>query len=64
MNWFLGVSVEQSPVEITTQKSYILDFLSWFGMSDCNPDELLMTAKTLIDKSLCLDFTSDALKGL
>ena len=56
MKWFLGVSVEQSPGEITfLRKSYISDLLSCFGMSDCNPFDLLVTANTRIDKSTCLD---------
>ena len=34
IKWFLGVSVDQSPGKITfSQKSYILDLLSCFGMS-------------------------------
>ena len=52
MKWFLGVSVDQSLGKITfSQKSYILDLLSCFGMSDCNPCDLPMTANTRIDKS-------------
>ena len=56
MKWFLGISVEQSSGEIFfSQKSYILDLLTCFGMSDCNLCDLLMTANTRIDKSSCLD---------
>ena len=56
MKWFLGVSVDPSPVKITfSQKSYILHLLSCFGMSDCNPYDLSMTANTRIDKSSCPD---------
>ena len=37
MKRFFDVSVEQSPGEITfSQKSYNSNFLSCFGMSDCN----------------------------
>ena len=65
MKWFLGVSVDQSPGKITfSQKSYISDFLSCFGMSDCNPCDLHMTAKTRIDKSSCPDLESDTFKDL
>ena len=65
MRWFLGVSVEQSPGQITfSQRSYILDLLSCFGMSDCNPRDLLMTANTRIDKSSCLVLNSDTFKDL
>ena len=56
MKLFLGVSVEQSPGEMTfPQKFYILDLLSCFGMSDCNPRDLPMTANTRLDRSSCLD---------
>ena len=65
MKWFLGVSVEQSPGGITfSQKSQILDLLSSFGMSGCNPCDLLMTASTRIDKSSCPDLESDTFKNL
>ena len=65
MKWFLCVSVEQSLGEITfPQKSYILDLLSCFGMSDCNPCDLPMTANTRIDKSSCVDSESDTFKDL
>ena len=65
MKWFLGVSVEQSPGKITfSQKSYILDLLSCFGISDCNPCDLPMTANTRIDKSSCPDLESDTFKDL
>ena len=65
MKWFLGVSVNQSPGKITfSQKSYILDLLSCFGMSDCNPCDLPMTANTRIDKSSCPDLESDTFKDL
>ena len=65
MKWFLGVSVDQSPGTITfSQKSYILDLVSCFGMSDCNPCDLPMTAKTRNDKSSCLDLQSDTFKDL
>ena len=33
-------------------------------MSDCNPCDLPMTAKTRIDKSSCRDLESDTFKGL
>ena len=65
MKWFLGVSVDQSPGKITfSQKSYILDLLSCFGMSDCNPCDLPTTANTRIDKSSCPDLESDTFKDL
>ena len=65
MKWFLGVSVEQSPGEsIFSQKFYILDLLSCFGMSDCNHRDLPMTANTRIDKSFCRDLESDTFTGL
>ena len=65
MKWFLGVSVDQSPGKITfSQKSYILDLLSCFGMSDCNPCDLPMTANTRIDKRSCPDLESDTIKDL
>ena len=65
MKWFLGVSVEQSHGEITfSKKSYILDFLSCFSMSDCNPCDLHMTAITRNDKSSCPDLESDTFKDL
>ena len=65
MKWFLVVSVEQSPGEITfSQKSYILDLLSCFGMSYWNPCHLPMTASTRIDKSSCPDLESDTFKDL
>ena len=65
MKWFFGVSVEQSPGEITfSQKSFILDLLSSFGMSDCNPCDLPMTANTRIDKSSRPDLESDTFKDL
>ena len=65
MKWFLGVSVDQSPVKINfSQKSYILDLFSCFGMSDCNPCDLPMTANTRIDKSSCPDLESDIFKDL
>ena len=65
MKWFLGVSVDQSPGEITfSQKSYILDLLSCFGMSDCNLCDLPMTANTRIDKSSCPDLEFDTFKDL
>ena len=65
MKWFLGASVDQSPGKITfSQKSYILDLLSCFGMSDCNPCDLPMTANTRIDKSSCPDLESDTFKDL
>ena len=60
MKWFLGVSVEQSPGEIIfSQKSYILDLLSCFGMSNCNPYDLRR-----IDKCSCPDLESDTFKDL
>ena len=60
MKWFLGVSVDQSPGKITfSQKSYILDLLSCFGMSDCNRCGLPMAANTRIDKSSCPELESD-----
>ena len=62
---FLKVSVEQSAGETTfSQKSYILDWLSCFGMSDCNPCDLSMAAKTRIDKSSSPDLESDTFKDL
>ena len=65
MKWFLGVSVDQSPGKITfSQKSYILDLLSCFRVSDCNPCDLPMTANTRIDKSSCPDLESDTFKDL
>ena len=67
MKMFLGVSVEQSPGEITfSQKSYFLDLLSCFGfgMSACNPCDLPMTANTRIDKSSCPDLESDTFRDL
>ena len=65
MKWFWGVSVEQSPGKIIfSQKSYILDLLSCFGMSDCNCCDLPMTANTRIDKSFCSDLESDTFKDL
>ena len=65
MKWSLGVSVVQSPGKITfSQKSYILDLLSCFGMSDCNPCDLPMTANTRIEKSSWLDLESDTFKDL
>ena len=65
MKWFLGVSVDQSPGKITlSQKSYFLDILSCFGMSDCNRCDLPMTANTRIEKSSCLDLESDTFKDL
>ena len=65
MNWFLGVSVEQSPGEITfSQKSFILDLLSCFGISDWNPCDIPMTANTRIGKSSCPDLESDTFKDL
>ena len=61
----LGVSLDQSPGKITfSQKSYILDLLSCFGMSDCNPCDFPMTANTRIDKSSCPDLESDTFKDL
>ena len=63
--WFLGVWVDQSPGKTTfSQKFYILDLLSWFGMSGCNPCDLPMTANTRIDKCYCLDLESDTFKDL
>ena len=65
MKWFLGVSVDQSPGKKTfSQKSYILDLLSCFGMSDCNPCDLPMTANTRIDKSSCPDLECDTFNDL
>ena len=65
MKWFLGVSVDQSPCKITfSQKSYILDLLSCFGISDCNPCDLPMTANTRIDKNSYPDLESDTFKDL
>ena len=65
MKWFLGVLVDQSPGNKNfSQKSYILDFLSCFGMSDCNPCDLPMTANARIDKSYCPDLESDTFKDL
>ena len=61
--WFMGVSVDQSPGQITfSQKSYIFDFLTCFGMSDCNPCDLLITANTRIAKSSCPHLESDTFK--
>ena len=63
--WFLGVSVDQSPGKKTfSQKSSILDLLSCFGMSDCNPFDLPITANTKTDKSSCPDLESDNFKDL
>ena len=65
MKWFMGTSVDQSPGKITfSQKSYILDFLSCFGMSDCKPCDLTMTANTGIDKSFFPDLEADTFKHL
>ena len=65
MKRFLGVSVEQSPGEITlSQKYYLLDLLSCFGIYDCNPCDLLMTENTRIDKSSCPDLESDSFNDL
>ena len=65
MKWFLGFSVDQSPGKISfSQKSYILDLLSCFSMSDCHPCDLPMTANTRIDKSSCHDLESDTFKDL
>ena len=66
MKWFLGVSVEQSPgvLIILSQKSYFLDFLSCFGMCDCNLCDLPMTAITRNDESSCVDLKPDAFKKL
>ena len=65
MKWFLGVSVDQSPGKTTfSQKSYTLDSLSCFGMSDCNHCDLPMTANTRIDKNCCPDLESDTFKDL
>ena len=65
VKWFLGVSVDQSPGKITfSQKSFILDLLSSFGMSDCNPSDLPMTANNRIDKSSCAGLESDTFKDL
>ena len=65
MKWFLVVSVQQTPGETTfSQKSYILDLLSCFDMSDCNPCDLPMTANTRIDKNSCLHKESDTFKDL
>ena len=65
MKWFLGVSVEQLPGEITfSQTFYTLDLLSCFGMSDGNPCVLPMTANTRINKSSCPDLDSDTFKDL
>ena len=63
--WFLGVSVDQSPGKITfSPKSYILDLLSRFGMSDCNACDLPMTANTRITRRSCPDLESDTFKVL
>ena len=65
MKWFLGVSVEQLPEKITlSQKSYILDLLSIFGMSDCNPCALPKIANTRIDKSGCPELNSNEFRDL
>ena len=65
MKWFLGVSVEQSPGEITfSRKSDFLEFLSCFGMSDYHLCDLLMTANIRIDNSSCADLKSDAFKDM
>ena len=65
MKWFLGVSVDQSPGKTTfSQKSYFLDLFTCFGMSDCNPCDLPMTAKTRIAKSSFPDLESDTFKCL
>ena len=65
VNWFLDVSVDQSPDERTfSQKSYILDLLSCFGMSDCSPCDLPMTADIRIDNSFCPDLEADTFKDL
>ena len=65
LKWFSGASVEQSPGEIIfSQKSYILNLLSYFGMSDCNPCDLPMTANTRIDKSSFADLEFNTFKDL
>ena len=65
MTSFLDVSVDQSPGKITfSQKFYILDLLSCFGMSDCNLCDRPMTANTRIDKSSCPDLETDIFKDL
>ena len=65
MKWFLGVSFGQSPGKITfSQKSYILNLLSSFGMSDCKPCDLTMTANNKIDKSSCPDLESVTFKDI
>ena len=65
MKWFLGVSVEQLPDKITlSQKSYILDLLSIFWMSDCNLCELPMIVNTRIDKSVCPELDSNEFRDL
>ena len=65
MKWILGVSVEQLPDKITlSRKSYILDLLSKFGLSDCNPCELSMIANTRIDKCCYPQFDSKEFRDL
>ena len=65
MKWFLGASVEQSPGEITfSQKSYFLDLLSCFSISDCNLCDLPMKANSRINKNYCPDLESDSFKDL
>ena len=65
MKWFLGVTVQQSPGEITfSQTSYILELFSCFVMSGCNICDPPMTANTRIDKKMCLHLESDAFKDL
>ena len=65
MKCLLGVSVEQSPLDlIFSQKSYFSDLFSCFGMSDCNPCDLPMTANTRTDKNSCPDLESDTFKDL
>ena len=63
MNWFLRVSVEESPAKIAfSEQSNISDLLSCFTMNDCNPFHLPLISDTGIDKSSRPDFKSDTFK--